>query len=537
LSAGLGAGAALLLGLLAGRASRRRDVGAMVALSALLTPWLFELSRVALEVALYPLAVTAALLAVHRASSKERWTWVDAAVVALALALVTYSYSTGRLYGPLLAVGLLIFARRAGLGSVARAWLLYAAALAPLAVFHLRHPGALTRRFEFITYIRPDSGWAEIAWGFVKHYFGNFNLWWMLFTGDPKNQIVSVRGMGQILLPTFALAAAGLWFVVRRGGRETWWWFVVYALAASVVPASLTKEYFHVLRLAAMPVFIILLTAPALKSLCEGAGRDRRRRSLLALFAALTLAQGALFQWHFRARGLTAQRLHEFDAGYPRLLDAALREAGTRPIYLADTEAAPGYIHAFWYATVRGLPLDRFVRLAPSEPAPADAVVITTETTCPRCRPVAESEPYKVYVAVGPPRPAPRPLPAEGFRASLRAPAPPAALRAGGPASLRVFVRNEGPALWRARERDGEPYQLSLGNRWLDAAGRVLVNDDGRARLPRDLAPGEEVELSLQVNAPNAPGQYLLELDMLQEGVSWFGPRGSPTLRLPVRVE
>ena len=48
--------------------------------------------------------------------------------------------------------------------------------LLPLVVFHVRNPGALTRRFEFITYIRPESGWAEVAWGFVKHYLGNFNL-------------------------------------------------------------------------------------------------------------------------------------------------------------------------------------------------------------------------------------------------------------------------------------------------------------------------------------------------------------------------
>ena len=70
---------ALLLGLLAARVSRRRDVGLLVAASALLTPWLFELSRVAFEVALYPLAVTLFLLCVQRAATKQSGpgsTWV-----------------------------------------------------------------------------------------------------------------------------------------------------------------------------------------------------------------------------------------------------------------------------------------------------------------------------------------------------------------------------------------------------------------------------------------------------------------------------
>jgi hypothetical protein len=39
------------------------------------------------------------------------------------------------------------------------------------------------------------------------------------------------------------------------------------------------------------------------------------------------------------------------------------------------------------------------------------------------------------------------------------------------------------------------------------------------------------------VNAPKNPGDYLLELDMLQEGVSWFGLQGSETLQIPIRVE
>ena len=69
------------------------------------------------------------------------------------------------------------------------------------------------------------------------------------------------------------------------------------------------------------------------------------------------------------------------------------------------------------------------------------------------------------------------------------------------------------------------------------ADGNTVSNDDGRAPLLRDLRPGEETELRLVVNAPRRPGDYLLEIDMLQEGVSWFGLKGSETLRLPVRVE
>jgi hypothetical protein len=99
------------------------------------------------------------------------------------------------------------------------------------------------------------------------------------------------------------------------------------------------------------------------------------------------------------------------------------------------------------------------------------------------------------------------------------------------------MVRNASPVVWPARERGGEPFQLSLGNHWLDATGRELVHDDGRAPVLIDVQPGEEREVLLVVTSPKETGNYLLEIDMLQEGVSWFAEKGSRTLRLPVKVE
>ena len=63
-----------------------------------------------------------------------------------------------------------------------------------------------------------------------------------------------------------------------------------------------------------------------------------------------------------------------------------------------------------------------------------------------------------------------------------------------------------------------------------------MVNDDGRAPFTRDVRPGETIEIPLNINAPSPGGNYQLEIDMLQEGVSWFGLRGSPTVRLPVVI-
>lgn len=112
-------------------------------------------------------------------------------------------------------------------------------------------------------------------------------------------------------------------------------------------------------------------------------------------------------------------------------------------------------------------------------------------------------------------------------------------LPAGRPTTLRVRVRNGGRGAWPGRPGLRE---LSLGNHWLDAQKRLVQLDDGRTPLGRDVEPGVAVELPLQVIPPRAPGQYVLELDLVQEGVAWFAQRRrlsrrrSRPLRVPVEV-
>jgi 4-amino-4-deoxy-L-arabinose transferase-like glycosyltransferase len=534
LSATLGAATAFVLGILGVRLSGRREVGLLVCLCALLTPWLFELSRVVVEVAIYPLALALFLLCAQRASERERWRLTDALCLALTLSLLTYSYSIGRLLGPLVALGLALLATRARLRSLLLTWAIYALALVPLSVFQLRHPGALTARFRLITYVTPQSSYAEDAWELAKHYAANLNPLRMLVTGDTSaQQIANIYGVGVLLAATFALAIVGTCLVLMRGRLNSWWRFIFYCLAASFVPASLTNEHFHMLRLAAVPVLLIVLAVPALVWLIEG---GRVRRFVLVALMLLTLAQGAVFQWQFRASMHSPRRLHLFDAEYSSKIFETALAASPRRIYLADAPAIPGYIQAYWQATLRGIPRETFVVLGTDAPAPEGAVVITTDDSCPRCRMLAVSEPYKVYVAEGPPH-VYAPLPASGFRAELRVEDAPAQLRVKERATIRVAVRNAGDAVWLARERSGSPFQLSVGNHWLDAGGNIIINDDGRGVLLKDLRPGEETEVSFVINAPARAGDYLLEIDMLQEGVSWFGLKGSKTLRVPVRVE
>ena len=128
------------------------------------------------------------------------------------------------------------------------------------------------------------------------------------------------------------------------------------------------------------------------------------------------------------------------------------------------------------------------------------------------------------------------PLPDTGFRARIRV-APERIT--GGPGTavvLRVAVVNESTGVWCGGGPADGRFRINVGNRWRSADGAMLLADDVRVNLPGDLAPGEAAEMTMSVTLPWHPGRYQLEVDLVQEAVSWFADHGSRPAVVPVAV-
>ena len=136
----------------------------------------------------------------------------------------------------------------------------------------------------------------------------------------------------------------------------------------------------------------------------------------------------------------------------------------------------------------------------------------------------------------------PAALPDNGFKAAITLVEPPAKLRVGQKETIQVRVKNASDVMWYARgaavnNSPDNKFYLAAGNRWLQADDESLVTDmDGRYGLNRDLKPGEETEVPLAITAPKEPGDYILEVDVVQEQVAWFLDKGSQTARAKVTV-
>ena len=129
------------------------------------------------------------------------------------------------------------------------------------------------------------------------------------------------------------------------------------------------------------------------------------------------------------------------------------------------------------------------------------------------------------------------PLDDDAFLAGISVAQAPAVLRAGQRADLRVAVKNLSEFVWPARGRADYAFLITVTNGWFDAGGSLVDNTDGKVGLPRDLWPGEQAEVTLAVTAPADPGEYILEIDLVQEGIAWFKDKGSQAWRARVKVE
>lgn len=118
------------------------------------------------------------------------------------------------------------------------------------------------------------------------------------------------------------------------------------------------------------------------------------------------------------------------------------------------------------------------------------------------------------------------------YRARIEALDSTAPLAAGAAATLRFRVTNlsREPIPFRSEPHRG----VHLGAKLESPGGEQRELRGGFVDL--SLAPGASVELDLDVPALDRPGPWSLRVDLVDEGVKWFGALGSEPLALPIEV-
>lgn len=89
---------------------------------------------------------------------------------------------------------------------------------------------------------------------------------------------------------------------------------------------------------------------------------------------------------------------------------------------------------------------------------------------------------------------------------------------AGEMLTVRSRITNDSQEIWPA----SGPTRVNLSYRWLDADGYPVGEEGRRTPLPGNIDPGATFRVEQAVLAPDRPGVYELELDLVRERVRWF---------------
>lgn len=98
---------------------------------------------------------------------------------------------------------------------------------------------------------------------------------------------------------------------------------------------------------------------------------------------------------------------------------------------------------------------------------------------------------------------------------------------------IELGLQNQGQKTW---ETQGENACL-LSYHLLDPQRNVLRYDNRRFPLPQMVTQSQKQELKITVRSPLEAGEYVLEFDLLREGLAWFKSGGSRTAEVFLQVE
>lgn len=118
----------------------------------------------------------------------------------------------------------------------------------------------------------------------------------------------------------------------------------------------------------------------------------------------------------------------------------------------------------------------------------------------------------------------------------------PGTMVAGTTTTVNVRAKNTGDWTWldAAAANPAKPdgtYAVRLTYRWVNSENKPLPENSGRGEIAASVPAGETADFTIQVEAPKQPGSYTLQMDLVEEIVTFFSAKGAQKLVVPVTIQ
>jgi hypothetical protein len=263
--------------------------------SVALLPWFFTLSRISFEVISQLTTGIWFLYFLYNSYylNYNLSKYCNPILSGVLLALFLYSYSTSRLlaFGIVFAIWLAFYSKKYWKTNLIIS-LSFLFCIIPYIIFSYLNEGALTERFELLTYLySKELSLLEKISVFLKHYFSAFDLSsFLLFQGDP-NLRHSSGFMGQIYFINFILFLIGSYYLLKKvfnkSEKYNWYAFLILLFLGSIIPSALTNDSHHSLRLAFFGIILIIISIYGYRSLIKIFNKNVFIVSIIVFFALI----------------------------------------------------------------------------------------------------------------------------------------------------------------------------------------------------------------------------------------------------------
>jgi hypothetical protein len=118
----------------------------------------------------------------------------------------------------------------------------------------------------------------------------------------------------------------------------------------------------------------------------------------------------------------------------------------------------------------------------------------------------------------------------------------PATMAPGASVPIKVSVKNTGDWPWpdpfagNPSHPDGA-YAVRMTCGWADASGKSIQPQTNRGDLTAPVPPGQTTNFTMNITAPKQSGSYQLQIDLVEELVTFFSGKGTEKLVVPVTVQ
>ncbi|NJR48666.1 MAG: phospholipid carrier-dependent glycosyltransferase [Leptolyngbyaceae cyanobacterium CSU_1_3] len=333
----------------------RKKLGLLAAFLLTIMPWHITLSRWAIPPCIVPffllLFAVAFLWAVDR---KGRG--LEFAIVGFLGAILTYAYPTQKMFVPLFLAAISWVYLRKHLVKGAIVWVTYLALVAPMHILSLSDPARYNARFSQVSIISPEYNAPTIVAKFViryiRYFSPDFNFGAVSY--DFMHQVPSFGSTYEFLSIFFYLGILNCIYIVL--GKEKLGLltqkkglFLLAWLLIAPIPASLTRESNHVLRMIHFLPLVIVFVILGMVTIVQAINNTQLKKVLVAVIVILGLFNTASFA-NFYFRKYPDLSKEAFQYGIKDFMSYAIEHQDKFEKIVVDTEINQPYIYYLFHS-------------------------------------------------------------------------------------------------------------------------------------------------------------------------------------------